>query len=197
LLDWGRKFRYLAGRLCKEDSMDLYLSPNGRIDQSTYWRGVITLFVISAALSVVSAYVSPFLSIVGLVIIWPWIVLHVKRFHDGDQTGWITIGMVVLAMVLSMVLGFILPSLFGVDMAAMQEQMTRDMEDLAAGNDPGAMLAATMDATKKMTQAQLLPNILSTAIVTGAIGFVMSLFKSTPGTNKFGPPPGGDADVFV
>tara|TARA_R110002020_G_scaffold105961_2_gene246901 strand:+ start:147581 stop:147754 length:174 start_codon:yes stop_codon:yes gene_type:complete len=57
--------------------MNLYLSPNGRIDQPTYWRGVITLFVISAVISVVSAFVSPFLGILGLIVIWPWIVLHV------------------------------------------------------------------------------------------------------------------------
>ncbi|MEH6409690.1 MAG: DUF805 domain-containing protein [Hyphomonas sp.] len=174
--------------------MNLYLSPNGRIDQSTYWRGVIILFVISTVLSVVSAYASPFLGMLGIVFIWPWIVLHVKRFHDADMTGWVTVGMVVLAIVLSMVLGLILPGLFGVDTMAMSEQMTRDMEDMAASNDPGAMIAATMEATKKMAQAQLLPNILSTAIVTGVVGFVMSLFKSTPGTNKFGPPPGGPSE---
>lgn len=178
--------------------MNLYLSPNGRIDQPTYWRGVITLFVVSTVLSVISAYVSPFLGVLGLIVVWPWIVLHVKRFHDADQTGWITIGMVVLAIILSVVLGFILPGLFGVDTAAMSEQMARDMEDMASSNDPGAVLAATMDATKEMTRAQLLPNIVSTAIVTGMIGFVMSLFKSTPGTNKFGPPSGGPAaDTFV
>jgi uncharacterized membrane protein YhaH (DUF805 family) len=174
--------------------MNLYLSPNGRIDQSTYWRGVITLFVISSVLAAVSAYASPFLGMLGIVFVWPWIVLHVKRFHDADMTGWVTIGMVVLAAILSMVLGLVLPGLFGIDTFAMSEQMTRDMEDMAASNDPGAMIAATMEATKKMAQAQLLPNILSTAIVTGVVGFVMSLFKATPGTNKFGPPPGGPSE---
>lgn len=178
--------------------MNLYLSPNGRIDQATYWRGVITLFVISAVVSVLSAYVSPFLGLVSLIVIWPWIVLHVKRFHDAGQTGWITIGMVVLAIILSMVLSFILPALFGVDMIAMQEEMMRDMEDMSASNDPGAMIAASMEASKKMAQAQLLPSLLSTAIVTGVIGFVMSLFKSTPGPNKYGTPPGmAPQDTFA
>ena len=170
--------------------MNLYLSPNGRIDQPTYWRGVITLFVVSAVISVISAFVSPFLGILGLIVIWPWIVLHVKRFHDADQTGWITVGMVVLAIVLSMILSFILPPLFGVDMMAMQEEMMRDMEDMSSSNDPGAVIAASMEASKKISRAQLLPNLLSTAIVTGVIGFVMSLFKSTPGPNKYGTPPG-------
>ena len=178
--------------------MNLYLSPNGRIDQSTYWRGVITLFVISAVVSVLSAFVSPFLGLLGLVVVWPWIVLHVKRFHDADQTGWITIGMVVLAIILSTVLSFILPALFGVDAAALQAEMMRDMEDISSSNDPGAVLAASMEASKKVAQAQLLPSILSTAIVTGVIGFVMSLFKSTPGPNKYGPPSGmGAVDTFA
>ena len=106
--------------------------------------------------------------------------------------------MVVLAIILSTVLSFILPALFGVDAAALQAEMMRDMEDISSSNDPGAVLAASMEASKKVAQAQLLPSILSTAIVTGVIGFVMGLFKSTPGPNKYGPPPGmGPVDTFA
>jgi len=39
--------------------MTLLFSPNGRIDQPTYWRAVLMLLGISAALSVISAFVSP------------------------------------------------------------------------------------------------------------------------------------------
>ena len=37
--------------------MELFLTPNGRIDQPTYWRAVLILFGISAALSAISAFV--------------------------------------------------------------------------------------------------------------------------------------------
>lgn len=177
--------------------MNLYLSPNGRIDQHTYWRAVVILFLISTALSIVSAFLSPFLGFLGILFIWPWIVVHVKRFHDANMSGWITIGMVVLAFIVSIVLGMILPSLFGVDMTAMQAEMQSELEDIAASNDPGAMIAATMEQTKKMAQASLLPNIVNTAIVTGVIGVVMGLFKSDPSENQYGPPNGpGAAETF-
>lgn len=178
--------------------MELYLSPNGRIDQSTYWRGVITLFVVSAVLSAVSAYVSPFIGFLGIVVIWPWIVLHVKRFHDAGKTGWITVAMVVLAIIVSLVASTLLFGIFGVNTAAMQEQMMRDMEDMQASGDAGAMMAYAMEQSKQMAQKQLLPNIVGTAIVTGVVGFVMSLFKSDPNENQYGAPTGGGGtDTFA
>ena len=87
--------------------MQLFLTPNGRIDQATYWRAVLILLGISAALSVVSAFVSPFLGIAGLLFIWPWIAVHVKRLHDSNKSGWLTIAIVVLAVVVSMIASFI------------------------------------------------------------------------------------------
>jgi uncharacterized membrane protein YhaH (DUF805 family) len=128
--------------------------------------------------------------LLGIIFVWPWIAIHVKRFHDADMTGWITIAMVVLAIVVSMIAGAILPGLFGVDTAALTEEMTREMEDIATSDDAGAMMGAIMDQTKKVAQAQLIPNILSTAVVTGVVGAVMGLFKTTPGDNQYGAPEG-------
>lgn len=176
--------------------MELYLSPNGRIEQATYWRAVITLFVIGAVLSAISAYVSPFLGMIGIVLIWPWIAVHVKRFHDAGKTGWMTLAMVVLAIVVSLVAGVILRPLFGVDVAAMQETMMRDMEDMAS-SDPGSAMAYAMEQSKKMSQAQLLPGILSSASVTAVVGFVMSLFQTDPNDNQYGPGPAGAGETFV
>ncbi|MCA8902543.1 MAG: DUF805 domain-containing protein [Hyphomonas sp.] len=168
--------------------MELYFSPNGRISQGTYWRGVITLFVISAVLSAVAAYVSPFIGFLGIIFIWPWIALHVKRFHDAGKTGWLTLAMVVLAFIVSFVVGMLLMGAFGVDAASMQQEMMEDMESMQSSGDPGAVMAYAMEQSKKMAQKQLIPNLLSSGIVTAAIGFVMSLFKSDPADNQYGPP---------
>ncbi|MFN4025077.1 MAG: DUF805 domain-containing protein [Hyphomonas sp.] len=174
--------------------MELFLSPNGRIDQPTYWRAVLILFAISAGLSVISAFVSPFLGMLGIVFIWPWIAVHVKRFHDAGKTGWFTVAMVVVALVVSMILGFILPGLFGIDQAAMQLEVQREIE--AAGNDPAAAIGAAMEASRRAAQVQLLPSVLSTLIVTGVIGAIMGLFKTDPGDNQYGPGPAGAGPTF-
>lgn len=177
--------------------MELFLTPNGRIDQPTYWRAVIILFVISAALSVVSAFVSPFLGFAGILFIWPWIAVHVKRFHDAGKTGWLTVAMVVLAIVVSFVLALFLPALFGIDQAAMQEEMQREIEQAASSGNPAAAMSVAMEASRRAAQAQLLPSIISTLIVTGIVGAVMGLFKTDPNDNQYGPGPGGASSTFV
>ncbi len=176
--------------------MELFLTPNGRIDQPTYWRAVIILFGISVVLSAISAFVSPFLGFAGLLFIWPWIAVHVKRFHDSGKSGWLTIAMVVLAIIVSIIASMILTTLFGVDQASLQAEMQRDIENAAAG-DPSLAISAAMDASKGIAQATLLPSILSSAVVTGAVGFVMGLINKTdPSDNKYGPGPGGASVAF-
>ncbi len=176
--------------------MELFLTPNGRIDQPTYWRAVLILLGISVALSVISAFVSPFLGFAGILFIWPWIAVHVKRLHDSNKSGWLTIAIVVLAIVASMIAGFILPSLFGVNQAALQAEMQREIENAAAG-DPALAMSAAMDASKRIAQSTLLPSILSTAIVTGIVGAVMGLFKTDPNDNQYGPGPAGASVAFT
>ncbi len=175
--------------------MNLLFSPNGRIDQATYWRGVLILLAISAGLTVISAFVSPFLGVIGLVFIWPWIAVHVKRFHDAGKSGWLTIAMVVLAIVLSVVLSMILPPLFGIDAAAQQAEMQEEIERASRG-DPAAAFGAAMEASRGIAQASLVPSILSTAIVTGIVGAVMGLFKTDPNDNQYGPGPDGTRVAF-
>ena len=177
--------------------MELYLTPNGRIDQPTYWRAVLILFGISAALSVVSAYVSPFIGFASILFIWPWIAVHVKRFHDAGKTGWLTLVMVLMSIVASFVLAAFLPGLFGIDQLAMQEEMQREIEQAAASGNPAAAMSVAMEASKKAAQAQLVPSILSTLIVTGAVGAVMGLFKTDPNDNQYGPGPAGASSTFV
>ncbi len=120
-----------------------------------------------------------------------------KRFHDAGKTGWITIAMVVLAIIASMVLGMLLPPLFGVNMAQLQADMQAEMQDVISSNDPSAAMSVAMEQARKVSQAQLLPSIVNTAVVTGILGFVMSLFKSDPNDNQYGAAPGGAQDSFV
>jgi len=177
--------------------MELLFSPNGRIAQPTYWRAIIILFVISAVINVAAAYGSPFLGFAAIIFIWPWIAIHAKRFHDAGKTGWLTLAMIVLAIIVSAICSMLLPGLFGVDMASMQREMEENMQDYMASNDPGAAMAYVMEESKRISQAQLLPSILSSGIVTAVVGFVMSLFKTDPNDNQYGPGPGGAAETFL
>jgi len=119
----------------------------------------------------------------------------VKRFHDAGKTGWLTIAMVVLAIVASVIASMILPGLFGIDQMAQQAEMQEEIERASRG-DPAAAFGAAMDASKSMAQASLIPGILSTAIVTGIVGAVMGLFKTDPNDNQYGPGPAGASVAF-
>lgn len=176
--------------------MELFLTPNGRIDQPTYWRAVWILFAISCALTALSAFVSPFLGMLSLIMIWPWIAVHVKRFHDSGKTGWLTVAIVVLAIVVSFIASAALLGAFGVNSIEAQMEMQRQIED-SASSDPSTAITAAMEATKQMAQAQLIPSLLSTAIVTAVVGFVMGLINKTdPNENQYGPGPGGPSVTF-
>jgi uncharacterized membrane protein YhaH (DUF805 family) len=173
--------------------MGLLFSPNGRINQSTYWRGVVILAAISALLWILSAYVAPFIFMLGVVFWWPWIAVHVKRLHDADQSGLIVLALIVAALVLYFVLNSVFSMFLGGGQAAqleLQEQMMEALED----EDFAAYFASISTALR----ASLPATLLTLAAMTGIIGFGMSFFKSTPGDNKFGPPEGSvSGDTFT
>ncbi|MFN3313348.1 MAG: DUF805 domain-containing protein [Hyphomonas sp.] len=177
--------------------MELYLSPNGRIDQQIYWRAVLTLFGISAAIAILGAFVNPLLGLLGLVFVWPWIAVHVKRFHDAGKTGWLTVALVAVALVLYIILGLALPGLLGVDTAEIEAEMQREMERATSQNDGGAMFSAMMDGARRANQAQLVSSIVSTGIVTGVLGAIMGLLRTEPNDNQHGPGPGGTSELFT
>lgn len=163
--------------------MELFLTPNGRIDQPTYWRAVLILFAASAVISILSVYVNGIFGLLTLGVIWAWIAVHAKRFHDNGKSGWYMLLLILVAAILNLVLGGILPSLFGFDQAAYNEEMTQAMSD--------GGFASVVEVLNTGQRATMIPGILGTLIVTGILGAIMSLFKTDPNDNQYGPGPGG------
>lgn len=168
--------------------MELFFSPNGRIDQPTYWRAVLILAGASAAITFLSTFVSGILGFVSLVVIWCWIAVHAKRFHDNGKSGWYMLILIVTSWVLSFVLGSILPGLFGFDQAAYEAEVQDAMS--------GGGFMGMMEVMAEAQRATIIPNVLSTFIITGALGAIMSLFKTDPNDNQYGPGPAGAAVAF-
>jgi uncharacterized membrane protein YhaH (DUF805 family) len=91
-----------------------YFSAAGRISRSQYWlRFCLPYFVIGLVLqisvgisgesSVAHSALSSLLTIFSLVVIWPTIVILIKRIHDRNKSGWLC-----LALYGPMILAFIL-----------------------------------------------------------------------------------------
>ena len=75
------------------DYKQLLLSPQGRLNRKPYWIGVLILFVVQLVAQVLSATLEaddlPLIAaVVSLLVIYPSIVLGIKRFHDRDRSGW-------------------------------------------------------------------------------------------------------------
>ncbi len=171
--------------------MELFFSPNGRIDQPTYWRAVWILFGASAVISILSIYLTGIIGLLSLVVMWCWIAIHAKRFHDNGKTGWYMLAIILMAGIVSLVLGMFVPGLFGFDQAAYQEEVNEAMS--------GGGFVAMMQVVNEGQRETMIPSIVSSAILTGIIGAVMGLFKTDPNDNQYGPGPAGStsADVFV
>jgi uncharacterized membrane protein YhaH (DUF805 family) len=88
------------------DEMDwkyLFLSMDGRIGRRTFWMGVVVLVVAVVVASVLDAILhtpsagsSGAISIiVSILLIYPWVALSAKRWHDRNKSAWwILIGLI-------------------------------------------------------------------------------------------------------
>lgn len=69
--------------------ISLLFSPSGRVNRTTYW---ITSFLFSVPLILVAFLEdelgTPLYWIACLVVIYPAIVIQIKRWHDRNKTGW-------------------------------------------------------------------------------------------------------------
>jgi uncharacterized membrane protein YhaH (DUF805 family) len=78
---------------------ELYLSPNGRINRRTFWLFGVLVFV---AISLVASLLDGLLDtrgiiggIAGLLLLWPGLMIQIKRWHDRDKSGWwVLIGLI-------------------------------------------------------------------------------------------------------
>lgn len=157
---------------------NLLFSPKGRIGPSDLWKGLIILLILQVLITVISAFspmaLTMLLGIVSIALLYPFVCVLGKRLHDNGKSAWWVILVIVAYLVVSWILTFLLLSVFG-------------LNPMTAGANPEAMAA--------YRQSSLLPSILGAIVMTAILGFIMATLKSEPGTNKYGPPPGGDTST--
>lgn len=67
----------------------LFLSAQGRINRYPYWIASIILAVIDIIIGIVIGFTDILaLNIITLILIWPTIMVGIKRCHDRDRSGW-------------------------------------------------------------------------------------------------------------
>ncbi len=168
---------------------NLLFSPNGRIGPNEFWRGAIILIVLGALIQLaplVSLTLGMVLGLLGLVLIWCWVVLWIKRFHDGGKSGWMSLIPIAVFILLSWIVSMVVASMFMGDMAQDMAVMTENMENMAE-DDPSAALGGMMDMVSSMGKKTALPSAISGAIVSALIAYVGNmLIKQDPEENQWG-----------
>ena len=153
--------------------MNTLFNPQGRIGPVTFRNAALILIAIGAVISLLPL-VQPALAVLSfasLLLLYPWVVIWVKRLHDAGKPG----AMFMLILVVWLVTGVTASFL-----------ITRRFVPPQAPVDPRnvmASMAAQLHATA-------LPGTIVSAVI--ALAFVLignALLKSDPALNPYGPPP--------
>ena len=178
---------------------NLLFSPSGRISRAEFMKGAYVLIALGAIISL-SALVSPTLSgilnIVGIVLLYCWIVLFIKRYHEAGKSGWMVfipiIAYIVLAVLASMILLPVLLGIMAPEAATLQAEMEAAAEAAAESGDLGAVFGAALEGGQELARATAVPNTILGVLVGLAIAFLFNkIIPVDPGPNQYGPK-GGD-----
>jgi len=158
---------------------NLLFSPSGRINSGQFTKAAIILIILGAVLSLPELMgmkgVATIASLISFLLLYPWVVIWIKRYHDAGKSGWtcllpIVIYIIALMVLMSVLLGGEFMAIF---QAASEGASQAETEAMAEGMlDKGAQI--------KLMVASI---ILSLAI---ALGF-NSIIKRDDHENQFGP----------
>jgi uncharacterized membrane protein YhaH (DUF805 family) len=75
------------------DWADLLFKFDGRINRGKFWLGMVVIGVVPWGVMMLGFIIDAgiFLwlaSVLYLVVIWPWLAVSIKRWHDRGKSGW-------------------------------------------------------------------------------------------------------------
>lgn len=151
------------------------LYPDGRIGPVTFRNAALVLIAIGAGMGLMPlVWPSLILSFVGMVFIYPWAVIWVKRFHDAGKSGWMFLAVLVPWLAVQMTAGWFISRQFGMATPA-----------------PGTPAEIMAHALVQM-QAIAIPGTIASTVIALAVALVVNEeLKSQPGENKYGSPERG------
>ena len=154
--------------------MKILLDPEGRIDPIAFREAAMILIGIGAVLSLLplAAPSLTMLSFASLLLLYPWLVIWVKRFHDAGKSGWMFLPLLVLWLIVGAGAHSFISAKFAPALVARPTNLSE------------AMAAAVVKI-----QATALPNTIVSVVL--ALAFILignALLKSSPGPNAYDPP---------
>lgn len=167
---------------------NLLFSPSGRISPSEFMRGAMVLIAISFVLGIlplISFKIGSMLSLLGIILLWCWIVLFIKRFHDGGKTGWLCIVPIIAFLILSLIVSSIVTGMFAGDL---NSQMQDAVEAAGESGDIASIMSTSMEMGAAIAKKTALPSAVAGAVVSYIIAFATnSIVGHDDHENQFGP----------
>ena len=157
---------------------NLLFSPSGRINSAEFMKGTIILVVIGALLTLPGTLgmkgIGTALGTLSYLLAFPWVVIWIKRYHDGGKSGWMClIPLIVYAVLLIVVMGAMLGSEFS------------QLIEMATS---GASQAEQEAFTENMMKGKEIPLTLAGIGTSLVVAFLFnSMIKRDDHENQFGP----------
>ncbi len=153
------------------------LSPGGRLGPSMFLKSGLILIVIGFLISVLTVVSPAVLIISGLLsilLLYPWVVIWVKRLHDAGKSGWLVIAVLVVWIIVSIVVSQIITGMFAPPPPETQP----------------TTVSAVFEQAQASARATAIPAGIASAVISFAFVYLGNmLLKSDPGPNPYGPPP--------
>lgn len=162
---------------------NLLFSPSGRVGPAEFMKGATLLIIIGFILSILPALSTALgmLGIIGIVLWWCWIVLWIKRYHDGGKSGWMCLVPIIVFIIASIVIGLVVQPMF------IDPEFAARTEEAAASGDFGAIMESAMSGGGVSKLGIFVVGAVN-AVVAYVIAFVFNnMIKSDPHDNQFGP----------
>lgn len=153
------------------------LDPTGRMGPGAFRDAAITLILIGAVISLLPWINSSLMSLTyaSFLLIYPWIVIWIKRFHDAGKSGWMFLTVLVPWLIVGGVVSrLVIIPYFAPDFASARPT-----------DIPSALANA-----RALQESIALPGTIFSVIFSSIVTFgVNALLKSDPGPNAYDPPP--------
>ena len=160
-----------------------FFNPQGRLSGGQFQ----TAFFVLVALGFINALsalvpgpaamaVGSFSFLFGLVLAYMWVAIWIKRLHNANVTGWMTILIVLGWMIIQMIVSTTL-------------QMMLAPDSMQAGAS-GAGFAEIMAASQETARQIAIPAAIAGAVVSTSYAFLLNaVLKNDPEENQYGPAP--------
>lgn len=168
---------------------NLLFSPNGRIGPQAFFKGMMTLAVISAVITLsglVSFQLSQILGFVSLLLIIPFFFLLIKRSHDAGKSGWMSIVWFILWIIIFVILGMLVNAIM--PSAAQAELETALEAAMTEGGGFGDIMALTKEMGPAIARQTAIPSALAGLVGTAIAAYLINMLnKHDDHENQYGP----------